>query len=235
MAEQTVNWNRPLAGGAKNYLDDIRALNAKVPEEMERGVREGYLETDRIAGLAERLGVRLPRIKTRRYVYVETRQIQSYAVDAYDEADALQQAEAALGVSLRRGEPLYGLRRSRWAGDENRSLMYSELTTTRPPMDHNLRFHLNRRDEPVALRSETGTVIHENAEAVTRPSQTEGLPMPDLGVAAAAFDGTTRSNQVSIAFDGLVRDTQERAQIHVDGINNFQFDTTAIRATDETF
>lgn len=188
-------WSRPLAGGAKNYLDDIRALNVKVPEEMERGVREGYLETERIAGLAERLGVRAPRIKTRRYVYVEQRQIHSYAVDAYDDADALQQAEAAIGASIRRGESPYGLRRSHWADRENRSVMYSELTATRPSMDHNLRFHLDRNAEPVALRPEVGTAIHEAVEQVTRPSQTEGQPMPESVLAAAAFNGTWSSQE----------------------------------------
>lgn len=181
-----IKWDRPLAGGAKNLLDDIRALNEKIPTEMERGVREGYLETDRIAGLAERLGVRPPRIKTRRYVYVETRQIQSYAVDAYDDADAMAQAESAIGTSLRRGEALYGMRRSHWAGNENRSLVCSEMTTTRPAMNHNLRFYLNRRDEPVALHP--GTATSEAVEAATQSAQSEGLPMPDpVAVAETAY------------------------------------------------
>lgn len=158
-----ITVNRPLAGSARNYLDDIRALNQKIPQELERGVKDGYLEADRINGLAEKLGVPAPRIKTRRFVYFESRQIHSYAVDAYDEADAIEQATRVISGDISGGNVPYGVRRSHWT-DVPQERIVSELTATRPEWNHELRFYGRDR----RLMDRPGTVIHEAVEAVTQ-------------------------------------------------------------------
>jgi hypothetical protein len=143
VSEFTVN--RPLAAGAKNLLDDLKLLDAKVTEELERGIREHYLEKSYVPGLAERMGVEAPRVRTPRWVYVEWRQIQSVQVSAYDDADAVQQVKDTYGAQLSRGELPYGFRQSRWEDRESRnSVMVSEPTATRPYMNHNLRFYMER-------------------------------------------------------------------------------------------
>lgn len=141
---------RPLAGGAKNILDDLMALDAKIPQELERGVRENYLEPSKIASVAEKLNVPPPRIRTRRWVYVEHRQIQSVQVEAYDDEDALRIVRDSYGNDLRHGSIPYGFRQSYWADrpDRRSSTIVSEPTTTRPNLAHNLRFHVERGDEP---------------------------------------------------------------------------------------
>ena len=171
--------NRPLAGRAKNLLDDLLTLDTKIPEEIERGVRESYLEASRVVGLAERLKVRPPRIRSPRWVYVEWRQVQSVQIDSYDNEDAIRIFNEQYGDALRSGEVPYGLRRSHWAnmpvGVSTRNTIVSEPTATRPRLDHDLRFHVERRGEPVALNQAT-TVTPVNAD-LPMPEHTEAAPV----------------------------------------------------------
>ena len=160
--------DRTLAGAAKNLLDDLLTLDAKIPEEIERGVRESYLEPGRVTGLAERLKVRPPRIRSQRWVYVEWRQVQSVRVDSYDDEDAVRIFSEQYGDALRSGEVPYGLRRSHWAdmpGGRTRNTIVSEPTATRPRLDHDLRFHVDRRGGPVALSQATVTTTQAPAPA----------------------------------------------------------------------
>lgn len=164
--------NRPLAGQAKNLLDDLAELDRKIPAELERGVREGYLETAKLKGLAEKLGVEAPRVRTLRWVYVEVRNLHSVQVNAYDDADAVQQVKEAHEGRLARGEVPYGFRQSYWAGSNRRGGIMSEPTTTRPSMDHELRFYTDRNSQvPTPLRSQSQP--QENDAALTQP---EGMP-----------------------------------------------------------
>lgn len=166
MSEFTVN--RPLAAGAKNLLDDLKVLDTKVTEELARGINEHYLEKSYVPGLAKRMGVEEPRVRTNRWVYVEWRQIQSVQVSAYDNDDAVQQVMDQYGTQLSRGELPYGFRQSYWADRESRnSVMVSEPTATRPNMDHNLRFYVERNNlTPQAIR--TDPQPEEAAEGVQR-------------------------------------------------------------------
>lgn len=160
-AEFTIN--RELAGAAKNLLDDLMTLDTKIPQELERGVRESYLEVDKVTGLAERLGVEAPRIRTRRWVYVEQRVVQSYAVEAYDDDDAKRIFLENFEQEIRRGNIPYGVRQSHWADRVDRnSIMISEPTTQRPTMNHNLRFYVERRGEPRPLRAEPESVPEQS-------------------------------------------------------------------------
>lgn len=162
--------NRPLAGGTKNLLDDLLTLDAKIPQEIERGVRESYLESSKVKGLAEKLKVKPPRIRTRRWVYVEYRQIHSVQIDSYDDEDAIGQFNEAYGSAVRNGEVPYGLRRSYWANmpsGAQRNTILSEPTTTRPELTHDLRFYVQRDGDPVSL--------------VPSAPEPDSVPVPDSG------------------------------------------------------
>lgn len=182
MSDFTVD--RPVGGRVKNLLDDLAALDAKIPAELERGVRENYLEQGKVAGLAEKLGVDAPRFRTRRWVYIEHRQIQSVAVDAYDDEDALRIFREQYESEIRSGAVPYGFRRSHWRDRTRGGVMISVPTTDRPRTDHNLPFYVDRREEPRPLRSEP-----EQAE-VTVPEQRKQPMDPE------AFGGTPAPRQL---------------------------------------
>lgn len=171
------NVDKPLAAGAKNLLDDLRVLDTKVTEELGRGVRERYLERSYIPGLAKRMDVEEPKVRTPRWVYVEWRQIQSVQVSAYDDDDAVQQVRDTFGDQLSRGELPYGFRQSHWADRESRSsVMVSEPTAQRPHMNHDLRFFVERGNltpQPIRTDPVQGDALTEMdlaaAEALTVP------------------------------------------------------------------
>lgn len=158
--------NRSVEGRVKNLLDDLAALDAKIADELVRGVRENYLEQDRVAGLAKRLKVPAPRFRTLRWVYVEHRQIQSVQVEAYDDEDALRIFEENYGAYIRAGEIPSRFRRSHWRDRIRSSVMVSVPTTDRPRMDHNLPFYVDRREEPRPLRPEPEQVPEQTNKGV---------------------------------------------------------------------
>lgn len=187
MSEFTVN--RPLAAGAKNILDDLKVLDAKVTDELARGINEHYLEKSYVPDLAKRMGVEVPRVRTPRWVYVEWRQIQSTQVSAYDDDDAVQQVMESYGAQLSRGELPYGFRQSRWEDRESRnSVMVSEPTATRPNMDHDLRFFVERGNmTPRAIRVDpepdpaAENVTGTDPEAVAKSDDFVELTLSPLG------------------------------------------------------
>lgn len=185
MTADNFTATRPLAGAAKNLLDDLAVLDRKIPEELERGVREGYLEAGKVTGLATKLRVPEPRIRTERWVYVEWRQVQSVRVSAYDDADAVAQVKEAYGSELSRGAIPYGFRRSRWEDRESRNdVMISEPTATRPTMDHNLRFYVEPGGEPRSIRRDA------EGDKAAAPVEPQGQSVTlDIRVPATFADG----------------------------------------------
>lgn len=181
--------NRPVEGRVKNLLDDLAALDAGIPKELERGVRENYLEQDKVAGLAEKLRVNAPRFRSMHWVYVEQRVIQSVQVSAYDSEDALRVFRQEHEADIRQGQIPYGFRQSHWADrPSRRNVMFSAPTTTRPNMNHNLPFYVERREEPRPLRPETEQ---------DRADDTRGADGPER-----AFDALTMASRSGLIEDG---------------------------------
>lgn len=140
--------DQTLTGAVKNILDDLAILDKRVTEELERGVREGYLTMDQVPAIARKLGVKEPRIRTQRWVYVERRTIHSIAVNAYDDEEAERMVRTDYGLYLRRGEIPANWRQSRWAGDTRSRQIVSRPTAQRPRMGHNLPFYLEGSANP---------------------------------------------------------------------------------------
>lgn len=123
---------RPLSGGAKNLLDDLLTLNTKTSAEMVRGLQEGYLDADGAVELANRLGVEPPRVRRNFYVYFTVTEIQSMAVTAYDEEQAVREAQRLHEFNVANGETHYGSRSRFNNSDNGPRRVYSQATAQRP-------------------------------------------------------------------------------------------------------
>lgn len=125
-----------LAGGAKNYLDDLKALNSKTTDEMLRGINEGYLDAEGAEALAEKLKVAAPRVKRRFHFYFTTTVAQSIPVNAYDAEEALAEAQRMHQFNVSYGDIHYGSG-SRFNTEGSRiRRVFSEIQTERPTVEN---------------------------------------------------------------------------------------------------
>lgn len=124
-----------LAGGAKNYLDDLQALNSKTTSEMLRGIEEGYLDAEGAIALAEKLAVEPPRVKRRFYFYFTYTQAQSMSINAYNAEEAFAEAQRLHQINISAGDVHYGSA-SRFNAEHSRiRRVFSEVVDTRPVVE----------------------------------------------------------------------------------------------------
>lgn len=132
MTDVIQNPDKKLASGAKNYLDDLLALNAKTTEEMLRGIRESYLDADGAVELAQKLGVEEPKVRRTFYVYYTATEAMSIQVSAYSQEQALAEAQRLHEFNVAYGETHYGSR-SRFNDERNGPRrVYSGVSVERP-------------------------------------------------------------------------------------------------------
>lgn len=127
-----VNPNKRLSGQAKQYLDDIAALNEKTTQEMMRGIRDGYLDRDGAVELAEKIGVEPPKVKRRFTRYFTRTEVYRLEVDAYDEGQASQEVERMHQFNVTYGDIHYGSR-IRVGQDDSRMRAVISPTVTEYP------------------------------------------------------------------------------------------------------
>lgn len=132
MTDMEPTVNRPLSGGAKNLLDDLLALNTKTSAEMLRGLSEGYLDADGAVELANKLGVEPPRVRRNFYVYFTVTEAMSMAVSAYDEDQAVREAQRLHEFNVANGETHYGSRSRFNNSDTGPRRVYTAMTMERP-------------------------------------------------------------------------------------------------------
>lgn len=165
-----ITTNRALAGGTKQYLDDLIALDVKTTAQMQRGIREGYLDTDGAMELADKLGVERPRVKREFRMYFERTSVYAITVSAYSEDEAEAEAAQQHADNVRRGDIYYG-RQTRFRdvnpGGGGPRHRYSMISRQRPELD-----------QPVAPHQRTA----ERAEQIRRDRV--ALPAPSV----APFD-----------------------------------------------
>lgn len=120
-----------LSGGARGLLNDLKLLNEKTTQEMQRGIRESYLDIEGAIALAEELHVEPPRVKRRFHRYFVQHVAYSIAVDAYTEEEADAEAQRLHDINSAYGD-LQHASRSRFVNTEGPRAIVSPLTSERP-------------------------------------------------------------------------------------------------------
>lgn len=151
----SITINRPLAGSTKQYLDDLLALDKGVTDEMQRGIREGYLDVEGAIALAEKLGVEKPRVKRTFRMYFERTSVYTVTVEAYDEDEAEQEAARLLDQNVRRGDTYYGSQtrfRNVEPGSGGPRHRFSVVSRQRPEVDQPVAPHPRTINEAERIR-----------------------------------------------------------------------------------
>lgn len=149
--------NRPLAGSTKQYLDDLLELDRKTTEQMQKGIRDGYLGTEGAMELADRLGVARPQIKREFRMYFERTSVYAITVSAYSEEEAMRAAETQHAENVRQGNIHYG-QQTRFRGVQPGSTAprhrFSALSAQRPELDEPIAPHARNVERAAQIRSE---------------------------------------------------------------------------------
>lgn len=181
--------SRRLAGGAKNLIDDIAELNRKVPEQMTRGLRDGYLDETGIDKLVAKLGVEAPRIKREFTIFYETRTVHSFKVSAFDRDEAMTAGAALIGRAARNQRHVSSYRQSHWVGERSQDslIALSEAMWDRP----------TRNREPIRFYDRLGNLMPLPGQEPAQPENMEA-PAPAQRVGTAIHESVERMAHVGL-------------------------------------
>lgn len=149
--------NRPLAGSTKQYLDDLLALDTKTTDQMQRGIREGYLDIEGAMELADKLGVARPRVKRDFRFYFERTSVYTITLSGYTEEEAMREANELHNQNVRRRDVYHG-RQTRFRdvqpGSTGPRHRFSALSAQRPELDEPIAPHARNVEQAAQIRSE---------------------------------------------------------------------------------